>query len=389
MAALKNPWMFDVTSLMILLGENEENAFRSARDTHLETLVAAPVAGILSYLKFYDGVPGTSRPTYLSPYGCKSAPLRNLKLENAIRKHGLLENGKYNTYETQDNPRRDSLDLVRFLWLVFSWVYLGCLIAVWRLAPFGVLPRGTWVGITNIVVLSGWSVIVRTIELAMIDVREKERKQKAKDVGQDAAIFLGERNSALVIKGFRKDIKRWTTVNRLDFNNGTSHEIPNRLIQHFIRTGTICVLVLVFVTVPNGSTTDQLIFVLLNILGQANVFFGLELNAICCLRELKELRELREQPPSPVVDLVPGTQAEIFSGDRTQIYGNLLRYFHALGGVDSEWVEKTGILPQTSVWTDWAKEVAPTTEDPKEIYKRLWEESIRPKTPSNPQSSLI
>ena len=364
MAALKNPWMFDVTSLMILLGENEENAFRSARDTHLETLVAAPVAGILSYLKFYDGVPGTSRPIYLSPYGCKSAPLRNLKLENAIRKHRMLENGKYNTWEIQSRQKHRKLDMIRFLWLVLTWLWLGCLLFVWHIAPFGVLPGGTWVGITNTIVLSGWSVIVRTIELAMINFREEERNKKAKDVGDDAAIFLGEDNSAFVIKGSRWEIKSWTTVNRLDFNSGTSYGIPNRLIQHFIRIGTIFVLLLVFVTVPNGSTTDQLIFILLNILSQVNVFFGLELNAICCLRELKG------KPPNPNTAPAPTNRPPILSNNRTQIYGNLLRYFSPLW-VDSEWVKKTGILPQTKVWNMWAMKVVHTTGDPKDLYKKI------------------
>lgn len=371
MASQKSPWLFDVTSLMVLLGENEESVFRSARETYLEALVAAPVAGIQSYLKIYDGVPGSSRPNYLSPYGCKSAPLRNLRLENAIRHLRLLENGKYDTYEIDISGRVGKLYWIRLFWLIFTWLCFGSLIVFWYYAPFGVLPQRTWVGITTMAVLTFWSIIVRIVELGMVDRSRKDRDKKRQekpnydgDDGDDAAIFMGEHNSALVIEGQRKNIKDWTTINRLDFNNGATYGFQNKFIQYFIRIGTVLVLLFVLVTVPNGSTTDQLVFIVLNILGQANVFLGLHINAKCCLRELNKT------PP-----LANGL---IMKDNRTQIYGNLLRHFRGLK--DKDWVQKTDLLPKTTVWTDWsAKVVVDLVTDPKVLYDNL--KSPKPNTP--------
>ena len=378
MASQKSPWLFDVTSLMVLLGENEESVFRSARESYLEALVAAPVAGIQSYLKIYDGVPGTSRPTYLSPYGCKSAPLRNLRLENAIRHLRLLENGKYNTYEIDASRGVGKLYWIRLFWLMFSWLCFGCLIVFWYYAPFGVLPQRTWVGITTMAVLTFWSIIVRIIELGMVvrseKDRETKRQQKSKHHGDDAAIFMGENNSAFVIQGQRKDVKDWTTVNRLDFNNGTTYGFQNKFFQYFIRIGTVLVLLFVLVTVPNGSTTDQLVFIVLNILGQANVFLGLHINAKCCLRELKGSTHT--------------TDGSIMTENRTQIYGNLHRHFKDLG--DSEWGRKTGTLPNTTIWNHWATLVVNDLQiNPTDLYEGLKNGSIPiPTAPPAPQAPV-
>jgi thiamine pyrophosphokinase len=72
----------------------------------------------------------------------------------------------------------------------------------------------------------------------MINVRENQRTLKADDGDDNAAIFVGEQNSALVVGGHRWDVKRRTTVNRLDFNKGTSYRIPNRLIQDVKKIST-------------------------------------------------------------------------------------------------------------------------------------------------------
>ncbi|KAK6524347.1 hypothetical protein TWF281_011255 [Arthrobotrys megalospora] len=358
-----SPWVFDVTSLMILIGEAEESRFRSSRLTFLETLVAAPVAGIQSYLKTYDGISDFSRLTYFSPYGCKEAPLRNMKLDNTIRHLRLLDNGKYAAFQIKDGNQashhvhRSKYKYILPLWLIFTWFYFGALIVFWRLTPFGALPSGTWVGITNIGALTGWSVVVRVIELAMIKQREKTERKKGhpRDLTEpDSVIFLGKRNSGLVIEGNRQAIKLWTT-NRLDYSDGDTSQIPNRYLQVFTKIGTLLVLVLVFTTVPNGSTTDQLAFVLLNILGQINVFLGLHLNAKSCLDEL--------EPDARNADKVP-------VHNRTQVYGFLVRHFK--DRVDQGWIDKAGILPKTVVWDRWKERVkTDTLSDPKVLYDTI------------------
>ncbi|KAK7961690.1 uncharacterized protein PG986_002515 [Apiospora aurea] len=81
----KEDWMFDVSALMVLISENEELKYRLSGRNLLQAICAAPVSGIQTYLKSYDVLLEPSSYTYFSPYGGKSAPLRNLALENAIK----------------------------------------------------------------------------------------------------------------------------------------------------------------------------------------------------------------------------------------------------------------------------------------------------------------
>lgn len=86
--------MFDASALMVLISENEELKYRLSGRNLLQALCAAPVAGIQTYLKSYDVLLEPISYTYFSPYGGKSAPLRNLASENAIKRGRLLEDGK-------------------------------------------------------------------------------------------------------------------------------------------------------------------------------------------------------------------------------------------------------------------------------------------------------
>jgi hypothetical protein len=375
-------WLFDVTSLMILVGDAKESTFRSTRNTYLEVLVAAPVAGIQSYLKDYEALPDVNAIYYYSPYGGKSAPLRNMKLEHCIKHFRLLENGKYTVYKTRPQAEqrdwfRNRYGLILSLWLVFTWVSFGGIIAFWRLAPFGVLPKGTWIGIANIVTLSGWSIFVRFIEFVMISVHEKiekDRSQERHPEEPDGVIFFGKRASGLVIDGKRADIKYWTTVNRLDYSDGATFDFPNRLIQGQIKFGTSLVLVLVLLTLPNGSTTDQIAFILLNLLGQLNVRLGLRINAELCSKELQGEASTAEAPTAeaPIAEAPPATVK-----NRTQVYGYVIRHFNK-PGLNSAWIDKVGILPQTETWDKWKKEILlpeNTSTDPKELYDKLKEKT--------------
>jgi hypothetical protein len=175
-------WVFDFTSLMILIGEPHESKFRSCRDTLLEVLVAAPVAGIQSYLKSYEALPNSSAIRYLSPYGVKRAPLRNMRLHYFITYWELLRNGKYTTYNIPDGePNEGAYKSLSAIWLIFTWLYFGGVVAFWRLAPFGVLPKGTWIGIANVATFTGWSIILRVIEFVMM--KSMKLKRKIREIG--------------------------------------------------------------------------------------------------------------------------------------------------------------------------------------------------------------
>jgi hypothetical protein len=351
-------WVFDFTSLMILIGEPHESKFRSCRDTILEVLVAAPVAGVQSYLKSYEAFPNSSIIEYQSPYGVKTAPLRNMRLHYFISYWELLRNGKYTTYKVKGRNRHDGgYKFLSFIWLLFTWLYFGGIVVFWRLAPFGVLPGGTWIGITNIATFTGWSIIMRMIEFVMIKEHEAE-KAKTRDPKyvseRDGIFFLGNKNSGLVFTGSRANIKYWTSTNRLDYREGETMGFLNEQFQRFTLIGTILVLVLIFLTLPNGSTTDQIAFILLNLLGQFNLHLGLRLNALHCRRNFVRTRQLLASVPT-----------------RTHVWAFLIQHFKDLN-VDSTWVDNIGLLPKTPIWNKWKVKVEEDRKsDPKELWERI------------------
>jgi hypothetical protein len=354
-------WVFDFTSLMILIGEPHESKFRSCRDTLLEVLVAAPVAGIQSYLKSYEALPDSSAILYLSPYGVKRAPLRNMRLHYFISYWELLRNGKYTTYNIPDGePNEGAYKSLSAIWLIFTWLYFGGVVAFWRLVPFGVLPKGTWIGIANVATFTGWSIILRVIEFVMMKEHEAE-EEKTRDLvpkstsEKDGIIFLGKNNSGLVFTGSRTKIKYWTSTNRLDYREGRTMGFGNEHYQRLTLIGTILVLVLIFLTLPNGSTTDQIAFILLNLLGQFNLHLGLRLNALLCKRSFERTIQLQASVPT-----------------RTHVLGLLIRYFSGKEGVDSKWFDKVDLLPKTSIWDTWKVDVAVDRKsDPKELWEKI------------------
>jgi hypothetical protein len=82
--ASTNVWSFDLSSFMVLVGEDEESNYRLMRRSIYELLSAAPVAGLQSYLRSYSTITDKVGPTYISQLGGKSAPLRNMRLANTI-----------------------------------------------------------------------------------------------------------------------------------------------------------------------------------------------------------------------------------------------------------------------------------------------------------------
>ena len=372
-------WVFDIGSLMVLVGEAEEQRFRSSRHTFVEAIVAAPVAGIQTYLKSFQDVSGATNLDYFSPYGRKRAPLRNIALWNIIRGKQLLHDGKFTTFDIKPRSHRHLPSTRLKWWALFTWVYFASLIVLCRLAPR--MKKSTWIGVSNCVVLTAWSIIIRVIELSMIKKKEnwKETRGVAKrdqrgarledDVEgggksepppprpeiKDGVFILGNDNSGLVISGSRSDIKEWTT-SRLDYDKQTLWGIRNWYWQLLIRVGTISVLGFIFSTIPNGTMIDQVSFVALNVLAQANVFLGLYLNVSACLRV--RFTKTTEHQKNLVTN-------------RTQVYGYLIRYFRDQN-VDSRWIRVSKILPETTVWDEWVAQILAGKEgDPKDIYDEI------------------
>jgi hypothetical protein len=129
------PWTLDVSSLIVLISEDEERNYRLSRRSLLQCLVAAPVVGLQNYVRSYSMLLDTSAETYFSPYGVKSAPLRNIQLSNAIKINKLLEDGKYTVFEISTdsahlkraNKRSRTLLAIRTAstWILFAGLIVG------------------------------------------------------------------------------------------------------------------------------------------------------------------------------------------------------------------------------------------------------------------------
>ncbi|KAK7703390.1 hypothetical protein SLS64_009059 [Diaporthe eres] len=337
-------WSFDVSSLMILLGEPEEKRYRLAGRSLAEALVAAPAAGIQCYLKSYDIHQELSDLSYLSPYGCKIAPLRNLRLDNVIRQQCLLKDGRYTTYRVQSR-RKSTLPWLIAMWTAITWlVFLTILIA------FTFWAGVTWIGLSTCIVFTAWSILIRLIEYHMASPPPIGTVPVNRPSGPDAAVFLGRANSAVVLEGSREEIKHWTSCGIVYKDSALG--IPASFWQYATRLGTLLTLVFIFIAIPNGSPADQLMFIVLNILGQANVLLGYYFTAQSCL----ECLELVEDQSSAVAT-------------RTHVYAQVLRQFRDMK--NSSWVEKLGFLPETPVWREWKDRIVAGPGllcDPKELY---------------------
>lgn len=96
---LNGGWSFDIGSFMILVGEQQEFDYRLMHRCILECLNAAPVAGLQSYLRSFATLRDAQGPNYISPYGCKTAPLRNARLAQTLNSKHLLEDGRCTVYK--------------------------------------------------------------------------------------------------------------------------------------------------------------------------------------------------------------------------------------------------------------------------------------------------
>lgn len=343
-------WNFDISAFMVLIGGEQESNYRCMQRSLFECLCPAPVAGLQTYVQGYEHLYDLSTLQYFSPSGGKSAPLRNLKLASAFRQQALLRDGQCRYYRIPSSqspsvsvttstyiiPRILSTLRMR-LWSVATWAFATAII--FFLAFMG---DTSWIGYSTFAIFSGWSIIVRSIEYYCIRTSATELHTTSGKDKSDAVYFLGRRNSVVIIEGSRLGIKQWTGLG-LELSASPS-------TQWFLRLGSLCVLLYTFVTIPNGTTWDQVAFILLNILGQVNVMAGQWLNAEGCLRALER---------------VENKEVEVRS--RTDVWAFLIREFG-----NGDWIDKADLLPSTEIWRRWRARIGDQRKtDPKSLYDQI------------------
>ncbi|KAF3936045.1 hypothetical protein ABW20_dc0101296 [Dactylellina cionopaga] len=330
-------WKFDVSSFMVLVGENEEYRYRAMRRSVLECFAAAPIAGIQSYLHSTASLAEGTGLTYFSPSGMKSAPIRNMRLEHSINQKSLLRDGNCYIYEIPSEPLPRSYlpRLGTVLWVVFTWMALaGIFVGL-------ILNQGlTWVGYANVFGFVGFSIFARLLDrYCMEDVED----ETAVPDREDAVFILGRRNSCFVLKGTRQSV-----AERTGYGVRQKEGTLAKLAEYIMRVSSLVVILFIFLTIPNGTTWDQVAFIGINIVGQLNVMIGQNLRAHDYFSKLKLVRQEKTKK-------------------RTHVYGFLLREFK-----DGKWVEESGLLPQTDAWERFRNQVndfEPGQKDDWELYK--------------------
>ncbi|KAH7086803.1 hypothetical protein FB567DRAFT_526268 [Paraphoma chrysanthemicola] len=345
----QQPWTFDVSSLIVLISEEEERNYRLSRRSLLQCLTAAPVVGLQNYVRSYDLLLEPSKETYFSPYGVKSAPLRNIRLANALKHDKLLEDQKYTVLRiptsrtSQDRASQKSRMLIA-LWTGATWLlFAGLLVAIYK------TPGTTWVSYATCAAFTGWSIILRLVEYVNVIPAAVARSEVNDPDELDAVFIMGRSNSAFVLEGSREDVKEWTSC-------GLTYRpdpwgVPASVWQGFTRLCSLMVLLFIFSAVPNGSTVDQVAFILLNAVAQLNVLVGQRLNSRYVLSRFVRAEDSREKT-------------------RTHVYAKLIRRF-CDAETENQWVDASGMLPKTDVWNAWKERVVNNVEDPKDLYRAI------------------
>jgi hypothetical protein len=345
----QQPWTFDVSSLIVLISEDEERNYRLSRRSLLQCLTAAPVVGLQNYVRSYDLLLDPSKESYFSPYGVKSAPLRNIRLANALKHEKILEDQKYTVLRIPDNRTVQDRASSKFrmliaLWTGVTWLFFaGLLLAIYK------IPGTTWVSYATCAAFTGWSIVLRLVEYANV-IPATIAPSDVHDANElDAVFIMGRSNSAFVLEGSRKDVKDWTSC-------GLTYRpkpcgVDASVWQGFTRLCSLLVLLFIFSAVPNGSTLDQVAFIFLNAVAQLNVLVGQRLNSQRVLSRLVKVEDTRE-------------------ATRTHIYAKLIRRFRD-AETDKQWVDASGMLPKTEVWNAWKDRVVNDGDDPKELYHAI------------------
>ncbi|ETS85695.1 hypothetical protein PFICI_03720 [Pestalotiopsis fici W106-1] len=349
------PWSFDVSSLMILISEDEEINYRLSQRSLVQCLVATPVVGLQSYLRNYNFLSETASLVYFLPYGVNAAQLGNMRLHHAIRYGKLLKDGTYTVLKIPAWDHSHSISATRricpahvllVIWTMFTWIFLAGVLVFLNMVK-GI----TWIGISTCTSFIGWSIILRLVEYLNIEHSPSDMSSVAEPNARDAAFIIGRANSAVVLEGSRRDIRDWTA-------QGPTYKskpwgVSAVVWQAATRTGTVFMLLAIFCLVPNGSTMDQVAFIIINFLAQVNVVAGQRLNSRCYLSQLEQL----DQYDMPT---------------RTHVYAALITRYKELVDKNKDWVRALGILPQTDEWNEWKDLIlSGSNRDPKELYKSL------------------
>jgi hypothetical protein len=327
---------------MVLLGEQDELNYRLMKRRFVDLLSLAPVAGLQSYLRDRSIIVEASGPTYISPQGGNAPPLRNMRTARVISAKHLLDDGVVRIYRVLPqspmgkvgfSQRVTSAPLCLAL-AISTWTILAGLLAV------AFLVRGvTWVGKSNLLAFAGWSVILRLADaLSFVPGHHRTTNPRL----PHSAIFMGRRHSAFILEGTRADIVAWTS-HGLRFRDN----IFVTWLGRFTRFGTLLLLLYIFVTIPNGSPDDQVLFVALNILGQASTWIG---------------QRLHVQKSFQGLELIENIQV----ATRTHVYAILLRKYE-----DKDWVDNVGLMPKTPKWANWRREITVNLAvDAKVLYEQ-------------------
>jgi hypothetical protein len=278
--------------------------------------IAPPAAGLQNHLRSYATITATVGQTYISQSGGNTAPLRNMRLANTIRSRDLLGDSRYCIYRIppSQDTRNTLNDLSSLIWMLVAW-----LIVAGAFVTLALLPGAYWIGYTNWALLPAWSIALRLIDQKCIHMAKNIPSQPLR---HDSVIVLGRWNSCFILEGSREDINHWTGLGLAVNKSNTS-----TILGYLTRTTTLLVLTFVFISIPNGTVYDQVSFIVINILGQVNLKVGRYLNAKTCLRSTEKIKDVK-------------------APTRTHLYGLLLPQFG-----NGEWVDRAGLLPNTSVWT--------------------------------------
>jgi len=165
----------------------------------------------------------------------------------------------------------------------------------------------------------------------------------------DAVFIMGSSNSAFLLEGSRKDVESWTSCDLICRERRLG--IPASVWQLFTRMGSLMVLLSFLTSIPNGSTADQVAFVVLNIVSKADVLVGQWANSQCVLSKLSMVEGIND--PQNLT--------------RTHIYAKITRQFCQAEDVH-EWVEASNMLPKTEVWDRLKVQIE---EDAQKDFRKL------------------
>lgn len=332
-------WNFDVSSFMILLGEQEELNLRLMHRPLSGCFTALPVGGLQTYLRSNEQLTTVTGLGYITPVSQKTAPLRNMRLVHMIHKQRLLRDGLSSTYRIPPGSRgvaqrsTGHLDLV---WVVLSWGIFSAIII--SLA----LTHSSWIGFVSCSVLVVVSMVLRLSDALTFQISSV---QNTFPDNHEATVILGQRNSSLVLEGNRDDICHWTALGL-----ETRLRRSETAWYTFTKALALSTLLLIFIIVPNGTLVDQIAFIVLNCFGQASTKIGQCLSTRSCLASFEK------------VDIEQ-------SATRTHVYAYLLGRFG-----NGPWVDKAGFLPGSRDWQLWRSRVTEVSTDAKILYKACFEE---------------